>query len=86
MRRGTSCQLYYHCNPIWRGRACWPAHVDVLIQPAPPDDAPRVLIAYPPVGIPKTTTLLSRFSRPGCVEIPPRWVSVTTLSCWPVER
>ena len=34
-----------------RGRACRPpAHVDVLIQPAPPDDAPRVLIAYPPVG------------------------------------
>ena len=34
-----------------RGRAHRPpAHVDVLIQPAPPDDAPRVLIAYPPVG------------------------------------
>ena len=42
-------------------------HVDVLIQPAPPDDAPRVLIAYPPVGYSQDHNFLwkSSFTSPG---------------------
>ena len=63
------------------------AHVDVLIQPAPPDDAPRVLIAYPPVGYSQdhNASVEIFIHVAGCVEINPvrRVHSAMTLPCWP---